>query len=328
ARASGAGWRGARTDAVALGAAWLVLLLIAAATSFGVGIGAACAMPIAAWLLLPASGPRLRSVVPLAVLAAAMPFIYFGLEHVAVALYGEEPASTYLGGGLYLQTQVRLVLALLGSGVLALVYGPFEQIRKEPGAAALAAIAVYVALLLAALVVGNAALRRRIAACVVLAAGAYAVISVGRGLFTASRSFWWFAQTPRYQYFGTAPLAIVTCLLLGEIGGRWRLPAAAKTGLLLAWASAIVLAHLAFGRPIDHSDDARREIAWIVGEVSYAMHQNCRGNDVYIENANFRSFGGPYLNRHDVFPGWAAVFAIYFPDDVLAGRRIRFVEDD
>ena len=43
-----------------------------------------------------------------------------------------------------------------------------------------------------------------------------------------------------------------------------------------------------------------------------------------------RSTSGP-AQRYDaanVFPGWAAVFAIYFPSDVIAGRRIHFVEDD
>jgi hypothetical protein len=306
------------------------LLMIAAALCFGVGIGAAAAMPIAAWLLLPASHRRLAIAGTLAVVAAGMPFLYYGLEHLYVSLYGGLPPSTWLGAGmLYWQTLVQLALSLFASGMLAIVHGPFAPLADAPSTADMAMVAAYVTVLLAVLVAAPALTRRRLAACLVIAGGVYGVIGLGRGLFvTGSKASWWFAHTPRYHYLGTAPLAIATCLLLAEIGRRWEPRPWLRSALLLVWLSASLITQLAFAKPIDHFEGPRREVAWVKSQFSTAMHAVCRGNDVYILNRNFRSLGGPYLDRHDIFPGWAAVFAIYFPSDVVAGRRIHFVEDD
>src|SRR5262249_34192561 len=118
---------------------WAVLL-IAAATSFGVGIGAAAAMPIVAWLLLPPGRQRRRIVTIVAGVAAAMPLLYIGLERLYVALYGGMPTSTYVGIGL---PYLKLAIALLATGLLAIVAGPFVPLPEDPGIAGLAICAAY-----------------------------------------------------------------------------------------------------------------------------------------------------------------------------------------
>ena len=51
------------------------------------------------------------------------------------------------------------------------------------------------------------------------------------------------------------------------------------------------------------------------------------GGDVYIDNHPFRAMG-PIFVHSAAFPGSAAVFVIFFPDNVVEGRPVHFVEPD
>jgi len=306
-----------------------VLALLAAATSFGVGIGVAGVMPIIAWLLLPPSRARLPITVIFALLAVGVRLLYSGVQWLATHLYGSAVASTMLLARLSEWGLWQMGIALLVYGVLAVVLGVFDPLLADPGMIGAVIVGVYAVAIAVVLVIGSPVQRRRLLACLALTAAVYTVIAAGRAMFiTEARNTWTMASTLRYHYLGTAGLAAATCLMLGEIATRWPVPDALKTALLMGWATVSLVGSLAFGRPIDHFDFARWDTAWVIRQVMTATHRICRGNDVYIENRAFRSVGGMLANRPDVFPGWAAVFAFSFPDNMVAGRRIHFVESD
>ena len=299
-----------------------VVLLVAAATSFGVGIGVACAMPFAAALLLPWSRRNAGIVAVLGALAVATPFLYFGLQRLYVALYGGLEPSFWLVAGLeQWHKHVLMMLDLLAYGVFSTVTGVFHPIAF-PGVAAYTLVALCVLAAVAVAARGSWTLRRRLLACLVLCAAAYAVIAAGRGMFSRSGS------VRRYHYLSTAGLVIALCLVLGEIADRWPAARRMRTALLLVWIGASLAAHFVAARPLVHYAGARRETNYVLDQVRKAARSAPAGADVYIENRQFASAGDLFANREGDFPGWAAIFSIYFPSDAVEGRTVRFVEPD
>jgi len=51
-----------------------------------------------------------------------------------------------------------------------------------------------------------------------------------------------------------------------------------------------------------------------------------RDQDVYIVNRNFKSVALLYPRIE--FPGWAGLFSILFPTNLVEGRRVYFIEPD
>jgi hypothetical protein len=52
------------------------------------------------------------------------------------------------------------------------------------------------------------------------------------------------------------------------------------------------------------------------------------GAVVYIPNERFKSVGPMLYGAVKRFPGWVGLFVIYFPDDVVDGHRVYFLETD
>ncbi len=52
------------------------------------------------------------------------------------------------------------------------------------------------------------------------------------------------------------------------------------------------------------------------------------GQDVYITNQMFHGVGPMMMRNPRMFPGWAAAFTIFFPSNVVEGRRVFFTESD
>jgi hypothetical protein len=50
--------------------------------------------------------------------------------------------------------------------------------------------------------------------------------------------------------------------------------------------------------------------------------------NVDVPNKPFQSVGPIFVSRRDLFPGWAGVFVIMSPDNVVDGKRVRFVTSD
>ena len=57
------------------------------------------------------------------------------------------------------------------------------------------------------------------------------------------------------------------------------------------------------------------------------IERSPRGEAVYIPNQEFSGLGR-WLAKGDFFPGWAGVFVIAFPADVVDGRPVFFIEGD
>jgi hypothetical protein len=51
------------------------------------------------------------------------------------------------------------------------------------------------------------------------------------------------------------------------------------------------------------------------------------GSDVYLLNHDLQAVGPMFIPRRE-FPGWAGLFVIFFPSNVVSGRRVYFVEPD
>ena len=53
-----------------------------------------------------------------------------------------------------------------------------------------------------------------------------------------------------------------------------------------------------------------------------------RGRAVSIKNVSFAATGFLVMADGRRFPGWVAVFEIFFPENIVDGRRVFFITDD
>jgi hypothetical protein len=68
--------------------------------------------------------------------------------------------------------------------------------------------------------------------------------------------------------------------------------------------------------------------AGVLAEVRAAVAAAPPGATVEIPNREFGAVGVINVGYRDRFPGTAAVFAIFHPDDVVDGRRVVFTSSD
>lgn len=295
-------------------------LLLAAAFCFGVGIGIALAMPAALAALL----PRARRLPPLAVLWLVVPLLYV-LSYVA---YAQLAPPAPRGDTHALTVVATLVLAawhlplgmlvdLVGYGTARLLGGPLPLPYGMPAVLRGAGLL----LLLASLWVawrGPAATRRWLTALWTLLLGCYGAVAIGR--------FWQWATNPaaathtRFHYAAAALLALIVGLIaaraLSERATRRALPA-----YLAAWA----LAALLWNPPLELNAKQRAETALVLRSLRNLIAAAPPGAPVRVQNRAFHAAGTPVISLLD-FPGWAGVFAIYYPQNTVQGHAIQFVE--
>jgi hypothetical protein len=91
----------------------------------------------------------------------------------------------------------------------------------------------------------------------------------------------------------------------------------------------VVGSRMVFGQPIDHHDLARRLTLQAVSRI-YRLIREAPGPNVYISfpKQPFRGVGPMLIGKNHLFPGWAALFIIFFPDNVVDGKRVWFAVDD
>ena len=294
------------------------LLITAAATCFGVGIGVAVAFPLAATLLigrarLPAAGMVTIWSIPVVVAVA-----YVAIQR-SVMIHD----MPVLKAVMMLATSGRVVFAmwwdLVAYGTYALATGPFVSAAffvTRPGivvaGAAVAALALVIAL-------APSGKRERLLAIALLALGAYGVIAAGRAALYSSLGgdVVQGSTEGRYHYVGQLFLAVLLAHGLVAVGRTLtpRLRAVAYASVL-----GIVVLGFAVRRPaIDHHDDVRvatREaVALIDADVAAARAAHPDAPSVTIENRLF----WPALFPE--FVGTAGLFVIWYPTDVLQDRR-------
>jgi len=314
-------------------------LLFLASVSFGTGIGAALAFPFVALVLLPPVPGRLRILVALSVVALSIPLLYVA-SHWLAELY-QAPSTGELGSPLgpwmLWHFGWPLTVKLISYGATILLLGPFRYPMPYPDPSFEDVPTLAIVAGLAALALGSAAHRRRLIAMLGFAVACYGIIAAGRAPF-----FLLFGNnivtSARYHYLATVPLCVAVFVTIAVLArsraqppipaggdgappatGGWRWP------VLVAALAVIVAPHALGARPIDHHDRERAAAAKAVASIQQQIDAAPPGADVYINNQRFDGVGPMMIQRPDLFPGLAAIFAIYFPEIVVDGKRVLFV---
>jgi hypothetical protein len=323
--AEGEGWVPTR---VALG--WYTLML-AAATSFGTGIGVALVFPLVVVLLLP-SVLRQRGVcLGLGSLVVAVPLGYYGFQRIYYHFTGPPPMSEAVIAGVALSSYPPILAMfwhLTAVAETGVVQGFFFVPGDYPGTASHIVVPLFFVSLVATLLFAGAATRRRIAAMIALTVGIYALIAMGRSnlyvLFKLAPHE--SARLARYHYVGIIPVTLLLCIMLAAAaqGGRWRsrLPAA----VLVGWLSVMGWAFLRWPPNIDARPAIRRWVDLSLHQIATKIQTQPPGNDVYLENAEAPGYVlGPVLHEVE-FPGLAGLFVLAYPSNVVDERRVHFIE--
>ncbi|HLK12259.1 MAG TPA: hypothetical protein VKW76_12845 [Candidatus Binatia bacterium] len=302
-------------------------LLLAAAASFGVGVGVALVFPAVVLLLFP------RSRTPRSVRTMLLAFppvvitLYAGLYALYTGLYSPAPAAsllTMIGLLSRWPSVVAMVLHLLAAGIAGLVGSFAFPAGAYPTPAELGAAGLYAAAFAGALIASPSAERRLLAALGLLALGAYAVVAAGRaGLYVLVPAVPAYgAGAPRYHYVGPIALTIALCVVLARLGELSALRPRARDASLAAAFAIGALLYARSGWRIDHHRGDREAAEQVVRSIRATIARTPPDRPVYIQNRPFPPaiVGAPY------FAGWASVFTIFFPHG--AGRPVYFVEDD
>jgi hypothetical protein len=303
-----------------------VASVLVIATSFGVGLGIALALPVFAAIVVPRSEGRMRIALAFAGMAVVAFATYTGLIRLSWALYGPFPHLPITAALGVPDALVRLFGYLAGNGIVALVAGAFASGVHELDPAWWTIVAAWLAVVLVALVAAAPRERRVLLGALALSSACYVALAGGRAPYFARGMH--FEHEARYQYAATVGIALATAVVLVVAGERLRLPTRARLGAAIASVAVLFGCVLAFAPPFDAHVRERREAASVVAAIRAEVAKAPPGADVYIPNRRFLGVG-PMLATAGFpwFPGWAAVFAIFFPDDVVDGRRVHFVTD-
>lgn len=304
---------------------WVVLSLVAI-TSFGVGIAIVLVLPLVVVLILPVGPQRRALLLCTAVVAVTTPPLYFAVMRSTVPVGDPALVTSFLSFATVTiwDRLVSMVAMLAGYGVTSLLVGELYSRKGFGGALAYAAIAFYLVVVIGGLLRGSRQTRRVILGSVLLSTAAYGIVAAGRGMLWGDQ----FYLATRYQYVGLIPATLALCLGLGELDRSMLLSFSMKQALLVAWATAAVGAHLWLGREIDHHRPQRNATRFALDEMRRLIDAAPAGHDVYITNRVFAGVGPLMIRNPQLFPGWAAAFAIFFPDNVVDGRRVFFVVPD
>jgi len=308
---------------------WWALLLIIAGTCFGVGIAAALVMPLAAWLLLPPVPTRRKAIAWLIAAAVIVMAIYVALRLLEPALYGERrmELSIMVAGIPSLVRHADLVAALVAIGMAQWPLGWMATPTSFPTPLHVAALVGSGAVLIAGWVVAAPSVRRRLSGVLLLVLATYGLIAMGRSAFQAHGSIL-LAQSPRYHYAAGALLGIALVVALHALAERVDLSTGAANRLWAAWAVTFV-GMLAFTpHPIEHFDPDRRETLAALSAIQQRIAAAPPGAPVSIPIDPFYSVGTFNIEFRNLFPGTAALFVIFYPDNVVDGHRITFTSSD
>ena len=324
---------------------WLVLLFLLAA-SFGTGL--AVAVPAVVWLplLLPARGVDRRLVLSLLGLAVALPLLYVSL-HLFTAPMSEASGSLRLQRSAldpdnwslaisFAAGMVRFGLASLMLGplvvadVTGVVTGPFQGTSvREVLSLSRGVLWVGLCVLGVGLATARGEARRRLLAFTCLALFSYGVVALGRGVLYQAlvRPLWVGQIVPRYQDLPS----IAVALLIGGLLARFRVGTDSLRVLGVACVALVVLAgpYATASRDLEfpNRQDGRAAFDRVRAQLAERIERSPRGEAVYIPNQEFSGLGR-WLAKGDFFPGWAGIFVIAFPADVVDGRPVFFIEGD
>ncbi len=304
-------------------------LLLAGSTCFGIGLGVAIAFPLVAALALPRRQLPLRSLIVLVVGAAASFALYRIVITYSPEVVGPEAKLFSVTTVVASLAPVLIFVAhLFGFGAAALGFDFVGAHPRFPASMQVVGGAALALLLGIGLLCGSGSARRSLLALATLAAAAYGTISAGRAILFEA------AHTPaavaamgaRYQYLALAVVAVLVCTALAQVAGRGPTASALVRGSIGIWIVARIAALVLRPFPIDHWDAQRAETMAMLDDIREHVASTAPGEVATIENQPFGlSHGFPSM-----FPGWAGMFVVFFPDSTVDGRPVRFVvsEDD
>jgi len=304
------------------------LLLLAASTCFGTGLATTMAMPAVAWLLLPATTARRRATIGLASIAAGIATAYFIVQRIFRNLFPLRFQSYLLEAAIdNWQDALWVAWLMMMHGVTVLILGPFAHLLNPGGGGEWVVAIVLLAAAGAAFAVATAETRRLMLACLLPFVIGYGAIASGRVVFWPIAGMKLIAQG-HYHYTAPLPLAILAALVLAEVARRWQPSAAVARTMLALWFVTLGAALVLAAPPIRHHDRERRVAETTLAQIRTLARSQPAGSDVFIKNRRYFGVGPFVINNPDTFPGVAAVFAVFYPDQLLEGRRIFFVEED
>lgn len=307
-------------------AACWVLLVLAVATSFGVGLGIALGLPVVAGVLVPAPGPLKRVVGVLAGAAALCFVVYECLIAIVWSLYGPFPhlplsAALAVPGAL-----LELLFLLSGNGLVSLLTGPFADRFGELGSGWWVVIVFWLGASSAVFVRAAPSERRVMVAGAALSFACYVALAGGRAPYFAQGIA--FEREARYQYAATIGYSLITAVVLAHGLSRLRASDPARAFGAATFVTALLTLIWLYAPPINHHASERRETAAVLAAMRAQIHDAPPGADVYIANQRFSGVGFLIAAAGmDSFPGWAAVYAIFYPGDSVDGRRVHFVTE-
>jgi hypothetical protein len=315
------------------GAAWVtVAALVIGATCYGVGVGAAIAVPLAALLLFPRMTTRTRVIVCIPIVL--VPVLYVAGQQI-YALFAQRSTGQVATSRLlhYVPDQIVLTGHLLAHGLAGLVAGFLTPQRDLPPAL-VGGVGVAGALaLIVAFVTGDWPVRRRLLAVFLIIGAVTGIIAVGRAhmIWMMGGTMAKAASTPRYQYLGPLFLALLAGLVCAQAARRRQLAIAGAVLAVLFLAVDARFFTQAFQRAfwrVDTHGWTYRETMALIKQVKDAVAAAPPGATVVIPNKRFASVGPVFMNTPDLFPGAAAAFITMFPADTVDGRQVRFAEAD
>jgi hypothetical protein len=304
---------------------WLLLALIGSA-SFGVGLGLALSLPFVLLGILPRAERR-SWLPPLASLLWVVPILYVG-SHWAYSLLVPMTIPASLSALIYGHwlRAATILFGLVAYGTTQLA-SSFYRLAPDslPGTVVYAAMVVLVAATSIAMARGSTGDRRRLIASILMVLSCYGTIAVGRADLLVKLPIMFVVGTERYHYVGFLTLTLLLCVILATLATGTYVRPAIKNLLLLS-SLVVIGTGFAFKRPaVDHHAEARGSTEFALRWMKARIDGSPPHQVVYFHNRGFEATP-PYWIPPAQFPGWAAVYVIFHPENSVDGKPVRFIE--
>lgn len=323
------------------------LALVVASICFGVGTALALVAPLVLYLVYPALFDRRAHVVLFASLLIAVPVLYVALARLydLVAGAASGGASMFLMAALRRWPEVlRMLATLFSSGLSGTALGWLDPTSTSYRLWTYCVLAAYAAGSAVLLFSGSTRGKRLFGACIVLAVSGYAIIALGRALvYAKALTATGATSQPRYHYVTSVALVVSVCLILSHVA-RWAPFRRLRNDIpLLAWVAMTLFFFMKVEQPIDHHDAARHDTLQALDSLHALFAQPGASDAIYVPNRTFppvqvaeairslileRAPEAAYMAPMVSFPGWAGVFITFFPENVVGGKHVYFVEAD
>lgn len=312
-------------------AAWWGGLLVVGGASFGTGLGIAAAFPLVVLLAVPAS-KRPRGGVVLLALAPVLTFVLYAILRSILPAPPIVFAEALTARATIAAVPDALVLQahLLAYGAATLLLGFLGFDRGYPDVITLVTAGGVGLVVAVAGLRSDAPARRRLLGLALLLAAAYGAVALGRATFVTLYHGppYGVATWIRYHYLPTAILTILLSSALATLRAGSPLAARMVYGAAGLWVAARLLVLVVRPLPIAHQDFERAATEGVLQSIHAAVVATPAGETVRIENRPFPPTGVVVAMAPGIFPGWAALFTIFFPENVVDGRPVRFLVSD